>query len=711
MVLAVLGTASWSAAQVATPESQLADAKRLFDATNYEGAAAALDTLVTALEPQSGKDAAIVKVLTIALELRARARFFLGNAEGARSDFRALFKLSPGYTLTTQVSSRVRAVFDEIQKTTVGKIVLNLTPVDAELALDGAPFTAAPGSIPIVAGTHTLSGKRAGCRSAAQSFTVAPNATTEVVLALERISASLALVTSPPGVDVLVDGVSRGRTEAGPQPPQWVESVAKLGVPASDVSKPLILDDLGQGTHMIEFQRECHTKAERRVVIDKPADFRLDPVKIERAIASIYLDSKASGVTALLDGAPKGTVPLSLDDVCEGSHVVELRSPWGRYVERVTTKTGDKLTVQGVIKPAVALLSVTGLPEGYRGTDLRLDVERALTGAKSMTFFAPPADKVQQAMRAESLSPGWLAFDRWRRPIRPAAAAITPSARLEISRRLAKTLEVQGLAELTARPGGDRNDFFLTVLSSESAEPDVFELTLDEPASTGAAVTRLDTLPGMYRPTSGLTVVDVLDVTGGVVVGVENTVAAAAGFVAGDVITGMGDQPVTDGTSFNTMVTQRKANDKLAITGKDRAGAPKQGELMVMLAPRLVAMNDQSLAFNALALSLRAQLAPGGGDLAAEPVTRLNLAVALMRLGNWTAARAELEKVHLTAGPGVSNGTVQYLLGLCHEALGQAAEAERAWRAAATDADALLTEEGPSIKELAERKLAGGGRQ
>jgi len=119
-----------------------------------------------------------------------------------------------------------------------------------------------------------------------------------------------------------------------------------------------------------------------------------------------------------------------------------------------------------------------------------------------------------------------------------------------------------------------------------------------------------------------------------------------------------------------------------------------------------VAMNDQSLLFNNLVIVLRARLAqsPGG---ASDPVVRLNLAVALMRLGNFEAARTELSKVQLTAGPGVSNGTVQYLSGLCYEALGQTAEAQQAWRAASTDADSLLTEDGPFVKELAEAKLAG----
>jgi membrane-associated protease RseP (regulator of RpoE activity) len=204
---------------------------------------------------------------------------------------------------------------------------------------------------------------------------------------------------------------------------------------------------------------------------------------------------------------------------------------------------------------------------------------------------------------------------------------------------------------------------------------------------------------------------DVLDVAGAVVTAVDvDGAAAKAGLAPGDVITKVDGQPVSDGSAFSAVVAQRKAGDKLTVEVKDRAGAVKGAGLTVTMAPRLVAMNDQSLMFNNLVLALRPRLAAGPGGAAADPIVRLNLAVALMRLGNWAGARAELSKVQLAGGPGVSNGTVQYLLGLCHEALGQLAEAEKAWRAAATDAESLLTEDGPAVKELAERKLSAARR-
>jgi hypothetical protein len=707
LLLAALAGAAPLVAQAPSADVQLAVARSQFETLNYEAAVATLDPLIASLESLAAKDPVAAGLLPPAYELRARSRYQLGNQDGAGADFRALLKVAPGYALSGQVSQRVTRLFEDLRKANVGKIILNLAPADAELELDGAPFTQAAGEIPMAVGSHTLSGRRTGCRSASQTFAVMPGATTEVVLTLERVSASLALVTSPVGVEIVVDGVSRGRSEPGPLTPQWTEPVAKLALPPGSVSRPFIIDDLGTGTHTVELLRDCHIKVERRVVIDRPADFLLEPVKLERAVAALTVDSPAAGAVVLIDGESRGPVPLQVDDVCEGSHVVEVRSPWGRYVERFTARPGDKLNVKGVVRPAVAVLSVSGLPEGYRGTDLRLALERSFAASRTMTVFGPPAEKVQQALKGEALSPGWLAFDRWRRPLGTTASAITPAARLEIGGRLAKGLDVQGVAELTARPGGDRAQFLLSILAADSAEPDVVEVNLDDPASMNAVIARFDQVPAMYRPSVGLQVVDVLDVAGAVVTAVDGA-AAKAGLAPGDVITKAENQPIADGTSFSALVAQRKPGDKLTFEVKDRSGAVRAAALTVTMTPRLVAMNDQSLLFNNLVLSLRPRLSAAGGD--ADPAVRLNLAVALMRLGNWPGARAELSKVQLAAGPGVSNGTVQYLLGLCHEALGQAAEAEKAWRAAATDAESLLTEDGPAVKELAERKLAGARR-
>ncbi len=70
--------------------------------------------------------------------MRARARFGLGDQNGARDDFVALLKADPGHTLTGQISPRVVAMFEEAQKTTVTTLNLTVTPPTAEVQLDGA---------------------------------------------------------------------------------------------------------------------------------------------------------------------------------------------------------------------------------------------------------------------------------------------------------------------------------------------------------------------------------------------------------------------------------------------------------------------------------------------------------------------------------------------------------------------------------------------
>lgn len=687
-------------------EAALVEARRLFDALDYEHAVAVLDMVIVQLQSRIAQEPSVKATLVSAYEMRARARFGLGNQDGARADFKLLLALAPGHALPDQVSPRVVAVFDEVKNATVGRVHLTITPADAELELDGTPLAVAAGAIPLATGSHTLVAKKPGYRRGTQEFLVAANATVEVPLGLERVSATISIVTVPAAVEVLVDGVSRGTTTAGPLAPEYADWPARLSVPSSSISRPMILDDVPTGSHLVEFRRDCHVRAERRVDVKEPADYRLDPVKLDPAVARVRVDSKLEGAVVFLDDKPRGAVPLLMEDVCEGPHTVEIRTPQGRFVRRIDAHTGDQVSLEGAIKPAFAILSTSGLPEGLRGgPDLRLAVEKALDVARAATFFAPAGDKVAQALQAERLSPGWLAFDRERRSIGEVAPKFTSSARRDISARLARALDVQGLAEVTVPPGGDPNQILVTLLAAGSGEPDVLELRLDKPESLARALSQLERMPPLLRPSVGLHAVDVLDVAGAVVVSNEpNSAAARAGLAPGDVIVRANGKPVGDAVQLAALLGELNANDHLTAEARDRTGVAKRADLTVTTVPRAVWMGDQTLVFNKLILELRFRLASSAGPVD-ESVGRLNLGVSLMRVGNWSDALAELDRVRLPDGPGVSNGTVQYLTGLCYEALGRLPEAEKAWRAAAAVPESMLTEDGPLVKDLADRKL------
>jgi Flp pilus assembly protein TadD len=86
-------------------------------------------------------------------------------------------------------------------------------------------------------------------------------------------------------------------------------------------------------------------------------------------------------------------------------------------------------------------------------------------------------------------------------------------------------------------------------------------------------------------------------------------------------------------------------------------------------------------------------------------MVRLNLAVALIRIGDFQRAVDELKMLELPSGPGISRGTQQYLLGLAYEGLGDAAAARQAWQTAAT-VGGTLTDDGPLIADLVASKAA-----
>ncbi len=472
----------------------------------------------------------------------------------------------------------------------------------------------------------------------------------------------------------------------------------------------MVLADIATGVHVIELRKDCYVRSEQRVDVQKPADYRLQPIKMVKAVGTVTVEASSGSV--FIDGQSRGPAPITVEDICEGAHLVEVRTAWGRSFKRLEVRTGDKIPIRAQALPAIAVLSTTGLPEGLRGgPDLRLAIERVFQAARSVTVFAPPSDQVDQALAREKLAPGWLSFDTAKRPIGDAAGNITAAARQDLSARLARTLDVQAVAVVTVPSREDRSTVLVTMLAAGSGDPDTVRIKLDDPDSVNRAIIRLDSTPALFRASAGMQLADVLDVAGAVVVSVEpGGPAARAALVAGDIIGSVNNQPVADASKFAAVVAAAKADDVLALAVRDKSGATKRAELKLVSVPNVVAMVDETLAFNKLLLDLRTRLLSPGTPLE-ESVARLNLSVALMRIGNWSEAVTELEKVRLPDGPGVANGTVQYLLGVTREAQGQLAEAEAALRAAAAANGALLTAEGPAIKELAEKKLADLARR
>jgi len=679
-------------------DPQFSEAKRLFDALDYDAALRALDLAISGLEAKAPQDPARRELLPAAYEMRARSKFGLGDQNGARADFVALLKANPGHALAGQVSPRVVALFEEALKATVTTVNLSVTPPTAKIELDGMPVPASS-TLPVTVGEHTITADQIGYRKAQQAFTAEAGSVPTVTLTLERVSSVLNILTSPADVDVSIDGVKRGKTAAGPPPAAFGEAIARAKLTPAQTSAVMVIADMSAGSHTLEFARDCYVKAETRVPIDKPDDYTVGPIVLEHAVASLAVRANDPRAQVVIDGQARGAAPFSTTELCEGDHTVELRSQSGRFFKRITARTGDKLSIDGVLKPAFAVLSAFGQQQG--GADLRIAVERLFDPSTAVTLFAPPSDQVDQALRANQLQPSWLAFDANKRPMGNSTDLVS-SMRRDLGSRLAGTFNSQGVAAISVI---DRNRVVLTLLAAGSNDPDVLEVTLDNTDSVRRAVAQLDRMPAFFRPSIGMVAMDVADVTGLVVASVDaNGPAAKAGMKVGDIVVKANNQPLADAAALATALAASKANDDLALEVKDRTGAIKQTAVKVFMTPRLIGISDQSLLVNAILVALRSRLLTPP-DPTQEAVMRLNLAAALARVEAWSDAKTELLNVKLPDGSGVANGTVQYLLGLCADRLGNRADAEAAYRAAASS-DSLLTEDGPPVRELAQAKLA-----
>src|SRR5262249_51343097 len=379
--------------------------------------------------------------------------------------------------------------------------------------------------------------------------------------------------------------------------PDYAERAARAGVPASELSQVMLVAEMQPGAHVVEFKADCHVGTQRRLTVDKPDDYTLDPVKLERAIASVSIKTSQPGATVYVDGQQRGMAPMTMSDGCEGEHLVEVRSGSGRFFRRMTARTGDKVEMDAALKPAFALVSASGQATGLN-TDLRMTIERALEGLQSVTLFAPPADQLEQVLKAQQLTPAWLAFDASKRPLAQ-AADLGAATRRDLTARIAKTFDAQGVASVTVPSPLDRSRLVVSLLAAGSGDPDVVEVTIDRPETFAAAIAQVDRAPSFFRPSLGLTAIDVRDVAGAVVIGVDASgPAAKAGIAAGDVIVKANAQPIADAVALNALLAARKADESLTLELKDKTGAPKRADVAVAMAPRLVGLYDQTLLVN-----------------------------------------------------------------------------------------------------------------
>ncbi len=663
----------------ATAEQLFEQGKKQFGAFQYDQAVPLFDKLI-ALLTAGGPGAPVLKpeLLVQAYELRARARFALGDSAGADQDFTDLLGLKPDFTLGAGVSPRLIKVLDSVRRLTIGRVSVQVAP-PGPITIDGKVYqvTAEPLVIEIKAGEHRVNATRPNYTPFERNVTVVATEMATMAIVLERVAATITVVTMPDDVEVFIDDVSKGRTTKGA---------------VEGVSAPLPITGVSLGDHRLRLTRACYVDFDMPFTLVSD-DIQPEPVQLTPAVAKVALDTADREATVVVDGESRGLVGSDVT-VCAGTHVIEVRGARGRFVDRREWKAGDTATLKATLRSAVPFVAVHA-GAGSTPEQLRATLERMLAPASRVMFFAPADAELAAAIQQENIPADWLS------PMLGLPGARLPrEAVRDMARRLSTRLGVQGLA--AAAVGADSYTVSLLLLAAGSGEPDLLTLSLTDSASQGRVLERLNaTLPSLVRPAIDAAFIDVAGTSGAVVARAGN----GAGLAPGDIITSAIGKPVTSVADLQAaLLSQPATAQAIALEVKGAGAVMRKVPAPVTMGVDTLGVRDPALLANRALLDLQdAVRSPvvGVQSMAAS----INLALVHMRLGNWDDALAALKDVQMLDGPGVSAGTVSYLNGLAFEALGRAPDAQAAFTKAAASPQARLWYEGPLVAPLARAKL------
>ncbi len=252
-----------------------------------------------------------------------------------------------------------------------GQIRVISDPPGAQVTVNGRAADVTPTTVmQLPPGTYLIVVEKAGFLPARKSVAILEGGRATVEVKLEPATA-LALVDSkPPGADVHVDGVFRGRT-------------------------PMFLTDLPQGRHRFRFEavgylpreveEEFPDRVPRKVYVELPGN-----------TGRLIVRSTPPGATVRLNGAERGKTPCQLSDVPAGENVLELLLTGYRpYSEKLTVGAQETREVAAVLQAIPTSLRVVSIPNGAR---IYVDDQYRGDAPVDITDLAPGPHRVRAEM-------------------------------------------------------------------------------------------------------------------------------------------------------------------------------------------------------------------------------------------------------------------------------------------------------------------------
>lgn len=694
-------------------------AEQLFASVDQPEAVPLYDQLIEQLLPLAAVGGAgQLSVLEKSLAHRAVVQFNLGDREHAEAGLQQLLRLDPDAQLDDTTPRRLRSVFDQLRKQTVGAVTLSVLPSDATVTIGGRELRSDGQPQSLLAGDYSAYAERPGYAPTSIPFTVEGGKTTPVSIALTRVSAVVTLRTLPTDAQVLIDGAAVARTQgqAGEEttlPPELARYAP------SDFSQLLRIPDVASGSHDVLVTKPGFRTWRGHVNVDRLVDYRFPPVVLEREAGTLVLNGLPSDAQVTLDGRPQrptrpaGEQPMLT--LSPGSYLLAVERGAGDYFEAsVEVRDRESTEVEVRLRPALIWLGALGgdQPAAARLTQQLVD---ELDKADAWALL----DRTRQAGQLF----GDLAIDAatLRRLADPVAESVAPAFDWSRVQRAAAQA-FPGSLYLLGVLGDDliATDAYLWVLAAPPgpSRPALRRVDLRQDSDAEHVMTVADFVGGLRpalegpRATLGAVLLDALDAEGPTVATLRpGGPAAQAGLLPGDRLTAIGGQPVFTTAQVRARIAELGAGTAVTVE-KISGGARGTVELRIGRSDVVVDAASGKHLLPAVAVEIERQLQ----QQSSWPrwVLELNQAQVLLFAGDAEGAVRVLRAVDGTSvpsldQPGLGEGALQYLLGRCLEQAGpQYLEyAAAAYRRAASSAQGrLVYDDGPFVAPRARARLA-----
>ncbi len=643
-------------------------------------------------------------ILLKSYEYRARAYFNSGQFEKASEDFSEIIKLDQKYSLDEKlVSPKIIDFFANVKKDYIGYIVVKSEPSGANVRFNGKVIGVTNlFQTPYLKGAYQLEVELPGYKKETQMINIMPQQTLEISFPLVRNTAAAFFVTQPPGVEIIIDGESRGTT-MGPPDPSYKEKAEELGIDFNQLSAEFKVENIPLGTHQVEFSKECYESAFKTVRFDNPEDYTIAPSVLEPSLATLIINSTPSGADIYLNDRLFSQTPAELKDLCSGKYRVVLKHIHGKFFKDIELKKDQHLRLDCTLKPTLVFLGV--IPESEVEETLVSEIEKQVkelfTKVDSFNFSSASIAKANSLMNSRGLTVLDLTPKADMRKKEISDAKMTDAINY-----LAEQLEVELIITAYIPDKIQARTLLLSVICPENPAIESFKVNLLSQLDTADFVSKLNTTYELYKSWLGVNTIDTLLYNGIPILStIPNSPAAKAEIKPGDIIESIDGIKIEKTLDLLNYLKNKKVNETITI--EYRTQVKQETKNIILGASSIeIPLNSPKISYSKLMAELQ-HIASSSSEQNLKLLANYNLGLIYMHFHRWAEAIEQFKKATLTSQYGIGRGTLLYRMAQCYQSLGFRDEAIATFREATSYKNNTIKDNnGPLVAPLAESYLS-----